>query len=109
MLCRQKLSRTLCWKNLPTALETADQSGLPLCYEEIKEIPEATITTQVAGDDPAKVAEINWEDYANNFDSDFSFARETPPADAPSQFDFISQTPGLISHLSMAAHPSRAQ
>lgn len=42
---------------------------------------------------------MNWEDYSNNFDADFSFARETPPADAPSQFDFISATPGLGAHL----------
>ena len=48
---------------------------------------------------PATVAEVNWEDYANNFDSDFSFSQETPPADAPSQFDFISATPGLASYL----------
>jgi RNA polymerase sigma-54 factor len=44
-------------------------------------------------------AEINWADYANNFDSNFSFAHETPPADAPSQFDFISEKPGLLAHL----------
>ncbi len=42
---------------------------------------------------------INWEDYANNFDSNFSFAHETPAADAPSQFDFISQKPGLSAYL----------
>ncbi len=42
---------------------------------------------------------INWSDYANNFDSNFSFAKETPPADAPSQFDFISEKPGLSSYL----------
>ncbi len=45
------------------------------------------------------ISEINWEDYANNFDSNFSFARETPPADAPSQFEFISEKPGLLSYL----------
>ncbi len=70
-----------------------------LSAAEVKETPEAAVTTQVAGDDPATVSEVNWEDYANNFDSDFSFARETPPADAPSQFDFISATPGLTSYL----------
>jgi len=43
--------------------------------------------------------EVNWEDYANNFDSNFSFAHETPPADAPSQFEFISEKPGLMSYL----------
>ena len=70
-----------------------------MSVEENKETPEAPVTGKVAGDDPASVAEVNWEDYANNFDSDFSFARETPPADAPSQFDFISSQPGLVSHL----------
>ncbi|MBW1635880.1 MAG: RNA polymerase factor sigma-54 [Deltaproteobacteria bacterium] len=43
--------------------------------------------------------EVNWEDYANNFDSNFSFAHETPPADAPSQFEFISEKPGLMAYL----------
>jgi len=43
--------------------------------------------------------DVNWEDYANNFDANFSFAHETPPADAPSQFDFISEKPGLLSYL----------
>jgi len=70
-----------------------------LSAEEQKERPEAPVTAPVEGEDPAKVAEVNWEDYANNFDSDFSFARETPPADAPSQFDFISQAPGLDAYL----------
>lgn len=45
------------------------------------------------------LSEINWEDYANNFDSNFSFAKETPPADAPSQFEFISEKPGLMAYL----------
>jgi RNA polymerase sigma-54 factor len=70
-----------------------------LATEENKQQPESTVTTQVPGDDPSTLAEINWADYTNNFDSDFSFARETPPADAPSQFDFISKKPGLDAHL----------
>ncbi len=70
-----------------------------LTAEEVKDIAEPVATSQVAGDDPKTVAEVNWEDYANNFDADLSFARETPPADAPSQFDFISATPGLLSYL----------
>ncbi|MCW5214089.1 RNA polymerase factor sigma-54, partial [Desulfobulbus sp. US5] len=60
---------------------------------------ESVATSQVSGDDPKTVAEVDWEDYSNNFDSDFSFAKEVPPADAPSQFDFISAAPGLISFL----------
>lgn len=45
------------------------------------------------------LGDVNWDTYANNFDSNFSFSRETPPADAPSQFDFISEKPGLKAHL----------
>ena len=70
-----------------------------LSAEEDSYRAEAPVTDRVKGDDPATVAEVNWEDYANNFDSDFSFAHETPAADAPSQFDFISATPGLESYL----------
>ncbi|NLX19884.1 MAG: RNA polymerase factor sigma-54 [Desulfobulbus sp.] len=60
---------------------------------------EAVFTDRVKGDDPATVAEINWNDYVNSFDTDLSFAQETPPADAPSQFDFISTTPDLTAYL----------
>ena len=53
------------------------------------------------------LAETNWEDYANNFDSNFSFSHETPAADAPSQFEFISQKPGLMAYLQwQLAHSS---
>jgi RNA polymerase sigma-54 factor len=57
--------------------------------------PEITENVRVSDGLP----EINWEDYANNFDSNFSFAHETPAADAPSQFDFISEKPGLSAYL----------
>ncbi len=60
---------------------------------------ETLTTDRVKGDDPSSVAEINWEDYSNSFDTDLSFSHEAPPADAPSQFDFISATPGLDSYL----------
>lgn len=66
---------------------------------EVVDLPESAVTTRVNTDDPAVLAEVNWADYANNFDNDISFSRETPPADAPSQFDFISATPGLDAHL----------
>ena len=45
------------------------------------------------------MVEINWQDYANNFDANFSFATEKPPADAPSQLDFVSEKPGLSAYL----------
>jgi len=58
---------------------------------------EQEVTVQVEVTD--NMSEVNWEDYANNFDSNFSFAHETPPADAPSQFEFISEKPGMMSYL----------
>ena len=57
--------------------------------------PDVTENIQV-GD---TLADTNWEDYANNFDSNFSFSHETPAADAPSQFEFISKKPGLTAYL----------
>ncbi len=67
--------------------------------EENREIPEIEITTQVPGDAPTSLGEVNWADYENNFDTDLSFAREKPPSDAPSQFEFISKKPGLSAYL----------
>ena len=86
---------------LEEAPSLLEQPGNPeaLSAEENTYQAEAAITDRVKGDDPATVAEVNWEDYANSFDSDLSFSHETPPADAPSQFDFISATPGLASYL----------
>lgn len=85
-------------EEVPSTLE-AETNRESLNAEEQREFPEEKLTAQVEGEDPAKVAEVNWEDYSNTFDSDFSFSRETPPADAPSQFDFISESPGLDSFL----------
>ncbi|MCB2216871.1 RNA polymerase factor sigma-54 [Desulfofustis glycolicus] len=59
--------------------------------------PETDFTPLLAASDA--LPDTNWEEYANNFDSNFSFSKETPPADAPSQFDFISEKPGLSAYL----------
>ncbi|MBA3007495.1 MAG: RNA polymerase factor sigma-54 [Proteobacteria bacterium] len=69
-----------------TAVEEAQGSG-----------QETDFTAPVTASDT--IPETNWEDYANNFDDNFSFSHETPAADAPSQFDFISQKPGLSAYL----------
>jgi RNA polymerase sigma-54 factor len=65
--------------------------------------PEVTETVKVT----EGLSEINWDDYSNSFDngyegvyeSSFSFSHEAPPDDAPSQFDFISEKPGLTAYL----------
>jgi RNA polymerase sigma-54 factor len=71
--------------------------GLSSTLEPTEPDRESDYTERVSAND--MLAETNWSDYANTFDSNFSFARETPPADAPSQFDFISEKPGLSSYL----------
>ena len=80
----------------PNQLATVSDT---MAASEPPEVPEAVVTTPVPGDTPAGLAEINWADYSNNFDTDLSFAREAPAADAPSQFDFISAQPGLSAHM----------
>ncbi len=71
--------------------------SLSSTVEQQGEKPEQDHTQQVSAD--ATMPETNWEDYANTFDSNFSFSHETPAADAPSQFDFISEKPGLLAYL----------
>ncbi len=71
--------------------------SLSSTVEEQGEKPEQDHTERVSADDT--MPETNWEDYANTFDSNFSFSHETPAADAPSQFDFISEKPGLLAYL----------
>lgn len=72
--------------------------GLSTTVEPGTAVNEADVTERVEASSDT-MPETNWEEYANNFDSNFSFSRETPPADAPSQFDFISQKPGLSAYL----------
>lgn len=79
--------------------EGSQQNSLSAVEEPIENGAEIQVTGQIAGDSPAAVTEVNWEDYANNFDTDFSFAQEALPADAPSRFDFLAATPGLTAFL----------
>ncbi len=87
--------------------ETIDNPlSLSSTREESGPQKESDITENIkVGNDT--LAETNWEDYANNFDSNFSFSHETPAADAPSQFEFISEKPGLMAYLQwQLAHSS---
>ena len=86
---------------LEEIMPVQDESGHPEALSREENLPEneLPVTTQVGADVVSSLGEVNWEEYANNFEADFSFAKEAPPADAPSQFDFISATPGLDAHL----------
>lgn len=74
-----------------------NRQSLSSTSEALETGPETDVTQRVATSD--NMNEINWQDYANNFDANFSFATEKPAADAPSQFDFISEKPGLSAYL----------
>ncbi len=81
-----------------SAPESVDNPmSLSSTHEESGPRTEPDITENIKVGD--NLADTNWEDYANNFDSNFSFSHETPAADAPSQFEFISEKPGLTAYL----------
>jgi RNA polymerase sigma-54 factor len=76
---------------------TENTLSLSSTYEDTSPSKEMDVTENVKISET--LGEVDWENYANNFDSNFSFAHETPPADAPSQFEFISEKPGLLAYL----------
>ena len=81
-----------------STLESVDNPmSLSSTHEESGPQIETDITENIKVGDT--LADTNWDDYANNFDSNFSFSHETPAADAPSQFEFISEKPGLMAYL----------
>lgn len=71
--------------------------GLSTTVEPESVPAEKEITQPVSQTDA--MAETNWEEYANTYETQFSFSREKPQEDAPSQFDFISEKPGLSAYL----------
>ena len=77
--------------------KTDNPQSLSATKEPTNDKPEQDLTAQVTAKDT--IPETNWDDYANTFDSNLSFSHETPPADAPSQFDFISEKPGLLAYI----------
>ena len=84
-------------EDFSTQNQQENQQSLSSTVEQKGETREQDHTAQVRAEDT--IPETNWEDYANTFDANISFSRETPPADAPSQFDFISEKPGLLAYL----------
>lgn len=86
---------------LEEVVDAAVVSGSPEALDAPEGINgvEAPQTVQVRGDDPRGISEVNWDDYANSFEAEVSYSRETPQEEAPSPFDFISKKPGLDSHL----------
>ncbi|MEJ2136283.1 MAG: RNA polymerase sigma-54 factor, partial [Desulfofustis sp.] len=71
--------------------------GLSSTLEPDSSAKEQEITPPVSQKDA--MAETNWEEYANTYETQFSFSRERPQEDAPRQFYFISEKPGLSAYL----------
>jgi RNA polymerase sigma-54 factor len=84
-------------EDLSQTESTENTLSLSSTYEDTSPSKEMDVTENVKISET--LGEVDWENYANNFDSNFSFAHETPPADAPSQFEFISEKPGLLAYL----------
>ena len=78
---------------------TSDEQefGLSTTIDPESVVKEKEVTQPVSQKDA--MAETNWEEYANFYETQFSFSREKPQEDAPSQFDFISEKPGLSAYL----------
>ncbi len=81
-----------------SVLNEENSLSLSATKEDTGTQQEQDFTEKIAASESI-LPDTNWEDYANTFDSNLSFAREKPPADAPSQFDFISEQPGLAAYL----------
>jgi RNA polymerase sigma-54 factor len=81
--------------SVPEVLETSFSLSSTIEDKSAPSEPDVTESVKVSDG----LADINWEDYANNFDSNFSFSYEAPSEDTPSQFDFISEKPGLSAYL----------
>jgi RNA polymerase sigma-54 factor len=92
-------------EDLSTPENLEPSFSLSSTAEEILPAPEPEVTESVKVSEG--LTEINWDDYTNlyegggdsPYESNFSFTREAPPEDAPSQFDFISEKPGLSAYL----------
>ncbi|PID73014.1 MAG: RNA polymerase sigma-54 factor [Desulfobacterales bacterium] len=81
-----------------SVLKKENLSSLSATREDSGTQQEHDFTEKISASESI-LPETNWEDYTNTFDSNLSFSKEKPPADAPSQFDFISEQPGLAAYL----------
>ena len=81
-----------------STLEKENLQALSATREDTGPALETEITERFSASSDT-LPETNWEIYENNFDANLSFSKETPAADAPSQFDFISEKPSLAAYL----------
>lgn len=56
-------------------------------------------TTEVEMESTSSLTEIDWENYANEYDSGYSGTRQREDSDLPSRLDILTAKPNLQSHL----------
>ena len=64
-----------------------------------EEFKESERPSEISMETPVPMQEINWDDYANQYDPGFSFSRETPDPNRATRLDFVAKKPNLQSHL----------
>jgi RNA polymerase sigma-54 factor len=80
-------------------IEPEPEQGIPVTADgdPVKELEKnKTIDLEETS---TSMQEIDWDDYANQYESTISFSRETPEANRLSRLDFVAKKPNLQSHL----------
>jgi len=100
----ETLSREVEQNPLLDVVETSGDNDLDASPESQPITDEAASqklekTAEINMESSSSMAEINWDDYTNYYDSGFSFSRETPDTDRPTRLDFLSQKPNLQTYM----------
>ena len=79
-------------------VDGAEESGLNATIEAAAPV-EGDFTGEVRMEEPASLHEIDWQDYANEYESLPTTSRLGEDPDAPSSLDILSRKPDLNAHL----------
>lgn len=67
--------------------------------QEDSSLPEPVQEKSMNLESSAPMQEIDWDDYANQYESSISFSREAPDPNRLSRLDFLAKKPNLQNHL----------
>ena len=76
----------------------AEPGALEMQDEPLPQEPETNQTIDLA-ETSLSMQEIDWDDYVNQYETTFSFSRETPDANRLSRLDFVSKKTNLQTHV----------
>lgn len=83
-----------------TEQEFSADEAANLGMAEEPALPEPERTSEVQMESPSSLTEIDWENYANEYESGYSGAsRQRDENDLPSRLDILTAKPNLQSHL----------